>query len=251
MRILYDNLADNATVTASGEATNFPASYVQHPHLIKRWRTLSVADEQWIVFDAGEGSTINADTVAIIQHNLGASAVITIEANSANSWTSAPFSVSAVYTSTMILYNAESNQDYRYWRIGITNTGNADGYLEIGRIGIYDRYQMGRVPDKAVQWGIKDSTVTTRSASQQKYADLGTQARTCTLSMGLMSDAIRQSLLTIYSTVGQHTPVILEVDENQLDKFPPLYCTIEVEPAATHIGSWYWRDTGFTFTEVF
>lgn len=251
MRLLYDDLGDEVTISASGEASNFPVTNVQHPHLIKRWRTLSVAAEQWVLFDAGPGETIDADTAIIAAHNFTPSAVITVEANSADSWASAPYSATAVYTSAMIVVNASTLQSYRFWRIGITDTSNGDDYIEVGRIGLYDRYQLERVPDKAVEWGIRDSTRTTRSVSQQKYADLGTQARTVTLSMGLMSETVRQGLLAAYGVVGQHTPVVLEVDEDELAKFPPLYCTIEVEPRATHMGGWYWRDTGFTFVEVF
>lgn len=251
MRILYQNLADDCAVTASGERSGFPATNVQHPFLIRRWRSLVVSSEQSLLFDAGSGLTVKADTLAIVQHNLSSTAVVKFQANSIDSWSTPPVDQTAVWSEGIILVNLSAAQDYQLWRVSITDSANPDGYVEIGRIVIALRYQVEELPDSAVELDTIDTTVISKSITRQTYADLGVQARAYTLSMGIMGDTTRQSLAAVYAAVGQHTPVVLVADEKNPTKLPPIYCTMAKTVRYTHAGGWGWRDDGLKFVEEF
>ena len=102
MRIAYTNLIDAGTVgSASTVNLLYPTTNVQNQRLSKRWR-ITTPTAQTLVIDLGSAKSV--DTVAVLGHNLSASAAVSVEAHTADSWgTPALSAVSLTYSSAAIL----------------------------------------------------------------------------------------------------------------------------------------------------
>ena len=136
IRFMYDNYVDlsTTTITASSQATGFPASNVAHIWHTRHWRTTAISG-QWIKFDLG--SIKQTQCVIIKYHNkLSTSGYIAIEANSSDSWASPAFSenMGDYVEDEILIYFFPADKWYRWWRIYINDPDNTDGYLRMGRI---------------------------------------------------------------------------------------------------------------------
>lgn len=140
-RILYNAASDasGATITSSSPvgSSNTDDNAVDN-RVGKVWRT-DLATTEWIKWDLGSAQDI--DCVAILNHNLTASATITFELNSADSWTPPGFSESPTIATdsdgnviTRIGHMLASQQSYRWVRLTIDDPTNPDGYIQIGRV---------------------------------------------------------------------------------------------------------------------
>ncbi len=137
-RILWDNLWDDATLSASSENSEFPATNTQHRWHTRTWRssgesgTLSGAT---ITADLGDAKDIKA--FVIKNHNfsmLESGDELRIQANDADAWGAPALDEVLEVTENQIVKFWETAQSYRFWRIVMTDIMNADNYLEIGRI---------------------------------------------------------------------------------------------------------------------
>jgi hypothetical protein len=61
-RIAYDNLADDAVVSASSQELLLPATNIQNPHVARKWR--SVFNSDYVVFNFE--ALVSIDTVALM-----------------------------------------------------------------------------------------------------------------------------------------------------------------------------------------
>ena len=92
------------------------------------------------------GVTKEVQAVIIQDHNLTSNAEITLKARGDTSWhfttsTSEPVDETITWADDKILhYVVSSSNTQRYWRVDVSDTGNPDGYIEIGNLylGPYD-----------------------------------------------------------------------------------------------------------------
>lgn len=135
IRFMYDNLWDlsAATLTASSEESEFPASNTQHIWHTRHWRSTGIASTEWLKIDLGSAQGI--DVLIIKYHNLrtGGSTTLKLQGNATDSWGSPSYDQSITVTSNTIIFFLPSTETYRWWRITILDTGNPDGYFRIGR----------------------------------------------------------------------------------------------------------------------
>jgi hypothetical protein len=175
IRILHFNEVDDATLSASSEASGRDVENVQDEGREKRWRSASISG-QWIkVHKTG----ISAKCIAMTGVNLTHSAQITVSANIADSWDEPPFSETfyvwddfysenrtgfgeggvgdygvggwdidialfrrlAHFRPVFIGYFSAA-QSYTWWLIEFTDPGNPDGYLDVGRIYLGDYFEL-------------------------------------------------------------------------------------------------------------
>ena len=66
----------------------------------------------------------------------------------------------------------------RYWSIEITDTGNSDGYVEIGRVGLWQGIAPAVNMSWGVQYGIRDNSVSDYSLSGDFIYDQRSRKRT-------------------------------------------------------------------------
>lgn len=120
--------ANTVLVATSTASTDYQVSNVRILPITKTWRSfagqLSSID---ITIDFGSAQAISL--IALINHNLSATATIAIAAGT----TSAVGNYSTTISYRQYdAFGIIATQTYQYWRVRITDTANADGYLEVG-----------------------------------------------------------------------------------------------------------------------
>jgi hypothetical protein len=149
-RILYNAASDRGAnvITSSSDGTSNTDDNAVDDRVGKVWRTDTDTTE-WIKWDLVVTSK-NVDCVALIGHNLTASATVTFEGHTADSW-GAP----TVNETLTIATDSDSNvlpnivhyftQDtLRWWRVTIDDPTNPDGYIQVGRIMFGEYYEVTR-----------------------------------------------------------------------------------------------------------
>lgn len=178
--------SDSATVAASSEASGLPATNLQTVQPRKKWRSTGTSAEYLLVtFAAG----VACDCLALVGHNLGASATVRIRgANSGAAVTAAPVYDSGVvsawptsgkpsvtsWSQHTLLKKWSNSTALTNWRIDLADSAPVTTYLEAGRLALGDCWQpsigfdVGGTP-----LGFEAADVQTRSA----YGGLFTERR--------------------------------------------------------------------------
>ena len=246
MRVLGENLLDLCSVNGLA-LVGFPASNLQHPHLSKRWRS-TLLENAAAVFDAGAGSTVEADLVFIAQHNLTASAVVKVQANDLDDWTTPSVDITLTWAGYILIGYPTLN--HRFVRLLVDDPTNEEAYIEIGRAGA-GLYAQLTVKQEGLIDDVEDSTVDEESVTGQPFADLGVISRVYEVPLGTVSLADRNILIALYAAVGKHTPILVLLDETDLVTLPPLYCRLRKNRRLTHAGYTYWDAESLLLKEAF
>ena len=231
MRIAYNNLFDDGTLTASSEATGYAVENTQNQRLAKVWRSTD-ASTQTVVVNLATAQTITV--VAVMGHNLTSAANITLEGNTSDSWPGA--------TSQTVTYNAGvilkffTGSSYQYWRFTIEDTTNTDGYLEIGRlwIGTY----MDVSPSSLLDFTVtkKRSDMVVYGKNRQKFSTPGIGWREFRLSFPVTANAMIEQIEDMYDDIGNHGNLIFcNFDtERSYSLVDPCYCSINGDMSFRH-----------------
>lgn len=136
MRVQYENkLLDAFTVSASTSVVANPVSFVYDQYLTN-FLLFTGKTSEYILVDAGFGSTLSISSIGLAGFNLTSSATITLQGNATNVWTSPSFSQVITWKSGTITQFLSATQTYRYFRVlfqDSTNTSNIQiGYLYLG-----------------------------------------------------------------------------------------------------------------------
>ena len=250
MRILYNDLWRGKTLTDSSEATGYPGTNTQHPHLSRSWRSAAVVGE-WLKIDAG--SAITADSLALVGHNLTASATVHVQANAADAWGAPSLDVLLNPGDPLALVVFDS-ASYRYWRVTFDDAANTSGFITIGRVYLCARWDSTEPIEQTFQPDISDSSILTSSITGQLFTDLGVRKRIYTLDMGDITDATKLSIEAIAASARFHDPIIIEPSErigpSGYASLPRLYATLTKQPSFRSTGAWGWTDSGLSFTEA-
>lgn len=123
--------------TASSEDEDYPANNLQTDNYSQTWRTEDVATAYTVVQDFGAAT--ECDTCFLGNVNLTSSATVKIQANASDSW-GAPSVDETITVSGLglspphrnLYHELASAETYRYWRISISDTGNTNGFYEVG-----------------------------------------------------------------------------------------------------------------------
>lgn len=144
--LLAPTKSDAATLAASSAIATLPVSNLQNMQPKRKWRTDS-ATTAYIEIDFGAAGCA-ANGMALIGHNLSASATIRVRGKASYPVTSSP-TVDTTALSAWPTSGKPTDESWphylswldwvnstalRYWRIDIADAGNADGYLEAGRL---------------------------------------------------------------------------------------------------------------------
>ena len=231
MRIVYDNLVDDAeALTASTADPLYPIENVQNQRLAKRWRVTD-GSAQTVVVDLGD--PIEVSTVAILGHSIASGATLTISANATDSWGSPTYSTSLTYNTGVILRFLPSAQTFRYWQFGINDAGNT---FEVGRLWLSGYQQIK--PSSLLGFTVekKRSDVVAYGRDRQKYATEGVGWRAFELSFPRTGGSALTAIQTVLDSIGQHKSVIFcnfDTDRSY-EIVEPCYCSVEGDVAFRH-----------------
>jgi len=239
MRILWDNkLDDTMTYTPSSENPNYLVTNIYDTRLSRVWKTTGDTSEN-LVIDAGAGNTIEADTFTISGHNLTSAATLKIQANDTDVWTSPNLDQSITWLEGNII-TFFTTTDERYWRFTMVDATNPDGVLDIGRLMLGEYLTITKGASKRLKETISDTTKGYISGSGQYYASQGYRYRTYDLNFPYWTEAMRQSIITMLDSVQNLYPVMLVIDENNMDKLLPCYCVILGDLVVTNLNVYQW-----------
>lgn len=219
MRIMDTNMCTEAatTVTASSSNPNFPVSNLKHPFRSKRWRSTSTTAN--VVFDFQ--TTEPMDSVVILWPKedgikLTASSVVKIQANATNVWTSPAvdqvltinndYSVASHYFTT--------DQNYRYWRLLVTDPTNPWGYIEIGMIWIGKSLSVENA-ENGFTYSLIDGSKEIDNDFGHVYTDEYPQIATLQFSYSYLDYASVQILENAFRRNGNRKPVLVVLDPEE------------------------------------
>ena len=123
-----DNPAITATIATTSAASLYPASNLQLLPITACWRSVGVASAQDITLDFGADQSV--DIIALVNHNMTSTATIAIAAGTTSAVSD--FSTTVTWREFLAFKWLTSPETYRYWRIRITDTGNTQGFIEVG-----------------------------------------------------------------------------------------------------------------------
>lgn len=229
MRLSYNNLLDNATLTASSEIAGYEVENVQDQRLTKKWYS-DTTTTQTVIVDLGSAQTVTA--VAILAHNITSSATIIVNGNAVNVWTS-PSVIESLTWNSDIIFKFITGGSYRYWRFSFS--GLTDG-VEIGRLwlGPYDSIDPSSTLDFKVTKVRSDTVV--YGKSRQKYASPGVGWRRVEYSFPPTATTTLSVIESLYETSGNHSSFLF-MNFDSLTSYPlvkPLYGSLVNEVQFTH-----------------
>lgn len=246
MRIQYDNLLDDASLTASSTATGYSADYLKDIHLSAKWRSTGDTSEN-IVVDLG--SAMSVDSIAILGHNLTSGATLKIQGNDTDAW-GAPSVDETITASADDIVHFFTSASHRYWRFTFADASNPDGYIEAGRLFVGGYTEVTKAMAKSFPEQYIDTSEQYFSESGQVFGVSGYRYRVYNFSFPYLSRTMVDTLKTILATVEKSTPIVLTLDEDNTDELPPCYCVIDSNLQLTHIHNFYFSGT-LAFREVF
>lgn len=218
VRLLNENLIDDATVTASSEVSTLPKENVQDTILKRVWRTTGLSD-QWIAFDLGQVDLIRA--AALFHHNLSSEAQYTVIVSD-NPDFSEP-SLEQTFDAWEPVFGAGeggagehgaggylSDADLaaykrysfrffevegRYVKIEFSDPDNGDGYIQVGRVYLGDFFEP--INNFDYGWSIEevDSSTVDVSLGGVKWSDLQETFRRVVFRMSNLDNSEKQHRL--------------------------------------------------------
>lgn len=173
---LYNNLLDSATLTASSEATGFPASNLKNPFRSKAWKTAgATAGTAQLIIDHGSAKTVNA--IALTGYDWAAApGTLQVEFNATNSWGSPSATETLTWVSPTtpggnkgtIIKKLSADRTYRYNRLSVVN---APGDWSLGRLYLGAYFEPARLYGWGYQEQVVDPSLVSRTISGQDHAD--------------------------------------------------------------------------------
>lgn len=243
--IFYNNLIDNATLTASSEA--IAVSNLQSFQLGEVWRTTSVIDE-YVQADLGQSEYM--PYIALMRHNLSGGACIRIQISN-NSDMSSPvydvefwawpsivgydedlYDIDIGYDGVPILDNFLATQYYstfllsdtalaktntandgtytgRYLRITITDGGSTDNYIQAGWLGAGSLIQPAYDIDFNAELEWVDASDSYLSYGQNTWINQKNKYRVASFSFSFLSEnEARNQFFQLRAQAGSSKPVI-------------------------------------------
>lgn len=167
----YANQVDDAPVSGGSWSSSYPLTNIKTRYLFQRARsTDALASSSTMVIDTGENQTIGV--VALVRHNISTNGTVRIRGYEFSNLTGLAYDSGAVtvYAGDDFAH-AFTPTAARYWQIVISDTGNADAYIEIGRVFIGWRFE----PEVCVDWGlnigVESQTTVMQSLAGPEYFD--------------------------------------------------------------------------------
>lgn len=188
--IAWENLGDDATVTASSYYPLMRPEKVQDPHVARKWRAVTATSE-YLTFDLGSSQTI--DTVALMGLNMTSAGTTRLRLSVSDSsaitgdaYDSGSEVGKVDSTYGYLVYLLASPVSARYGRIGLTDA--TVSYIEAGRLFVGTRIQFGVNIAPGYQRKWIDPSQRVKSIGQQTYIDDRPQYRSVSFELNDLTE---------------------------------------------------------------
>lgn len=246
MRIIHSNKIQDATLIASSSKLGYGASLLKDKTPFTRLKFTGKTSE-YVVMDLGSAQKISG--FAAFNHNFTSSAIIKLEANSADNWSAPAFSVD-VTASSYFLFAYFMEQTYRYWRLSVQDGTNAKT-LEIGELYLGVAEELGYVSTDGVlnRTAVADKSVTRSGSVLGRYSY---SVRSFSFNLAFLNPDKRHALSLIYQEHGVTEPIVIAIWEDAIELEAPVYCVFDFETLSFKRRGTraFIADTSISFMEV-
>lgn len=142
--LFTNKLKAASAVTPDSTSLVYPVTALQDDNAASTWRTDNASAAHNVVIDFGTATAI--DTISLVNVNLRSTGTVVLEWNTTDSWASPAGSQSFNMTGLALdpphydlTMKLSATRTYRYFRLVITDTGNPDGFYEIGELFLGER----------------------------------------------------------------------------------------------------------------
>jgi hypothetical protein len=252
MIFLYNNLLDSATLTASSEATGFPASNLKNPFRSKTWKTAGgTPGTAQLVINHGSAKAVDAIALTGYPDWLAAPGTLVVEFNATDAWgaPSATETLTWVAPTTpggnkaTIIKKLAATRTYQYNRLSVVN---APGDWNLGRLFVGPYFE----PARMYGWGYEESVVDPSLLSQtiggQDHADEIERYRVISCSGVIATQAQWVLYQAMINAVGTRKEIFAAFDYSGEPIERTLYGKFSKVPAVTRP---YLFEYDFEFTE--
>lgn len=165
----YANQTDISTLSGGSWNASYPLTNLQNRYLTQKARSNNALAASTVInVDLGQVQRIGV--IALVSHNLSATATVRIQASSSGTMTPLLYDSNAVTVYSHTDYATSFTvTEARYWRITISDTANVNGYVEIGRLFLGWKF----APTNNIDWSptlsVESKTGVTESLGGPEY----------------------------------------------------------------------------------
>lgn len=250
--LLWDNWFDVAIVTASTSEVDYPVELIQNRWRSSAWRSTDAdSSGEWVKANLGSARAVKA--FVLENMNLRENAVVHIHGNGSDAWGSPSVSHTITVTEEMetegrIVYLLSSEESYQWWLFELTDAGNPDGYISVGRIYIgpvfEPRYSFrapwSRVRESGseIMMSIGGQTSATKRPKYWRYS----------LPIQIVGSSDIESFMAIDEACGVDTSLWICLDPND-EIVTSIYSRFTDHPEYTTVSKGYLWETVLNFRE--
>lgn len=234
MRVVYNNLWDDFSIVASSENANYPASNTQDHRLSRYTRTTAVSNLTW---DIDIQTATALDTFIIANHNITASATITLRASVNSDYSTTDLSVTIPHSADTMVKFFTAGASYRYWRLYINDPTNTDLYVKIGRVFIANYLQLTPASNVPFDDARETTSKVFFSQTNQVYGNEGENYIIRNHEFAPISTTMKTSIEAWQDYVDTIYPFFLINRDDDLTIFKPLYCVLNNIISFKYIGN--------------
>lgn len=214
---LYNNLLDIATLTASSEATGFPASNLKNPFRSKVWTTAgATAGTANLVINHGSAKAVTC--VALIGYNwTSAPGTLNFEANATDAWGAPSFSQALTYAANPtangnpgIIIKIFASQSYQYNRLNVVYSPAATPTnWSLGRIFVGTYFEPAKNYRRRHAVSIIDPSIISETIGGQTHIDEIDKYRTMDFTCMALTQTEWESFQAVINVVGVRKDLIV------------------------------------------
>lgn len=205
------NLANSIASTLGFAATDRTGALTYTGSLV------AIHTEESIVFDMA--TTEGVDSVALVFDptdgpQFTSSAVLTIQANATNVWTSPAVSQTLTLDTTydVATHFFTSTQSYRFWRLKIVDPKNPDLYVEVSKVFLSLATQLSQNPEKGFGGSATDRSKVSLTDYGHQYTDIYPRLRSESFNYVNCTGADLATFDAIHARLGNVVPLCVALD---------------------------------------
>ena len=251
MIVLNNTNLDNATITALTEAESFKFSDALIDQRRSRYGRTTSITSQYIDIDFGEQTEVNY--FGLVDDNLSSTATITVSANTVDDGANPVISYTIPFASRSFIELADvldvdsttftlvdeldnyvvdensnnitgyaSFDEYRYWRISLSDVNSLDTYIQLSNI-FLDTGTEFPYMSKTQKIPTASTATVTESPTGQVFGDEGIFYRYGTINFPIVENSDKKIIDTLFRAVDKFRPILVVVWEDDIDLESPIY----------------------------
>jgi hypothetical protein len=220
MKIAYDNLLENATITSTSENANYPLENLYHNWKRKYFQAVDDVLSLTITLEWTVPQTIEA--IGIAYHNLdGATATFYDDVDAVlDTWTV------SVDNDTDLTYGSQTG----VYKVELALSSPVTIYL--GNLFVGEVISNSKSADQDIP--LYSSDVVSSSSDRQIAGRKGSVTRGGSISIPLLTSSQRKALEEVFYDRGRIEPFYLDLWDLSHSDFAPIYCVFESDLTINH-----------------